>query len=109
MGEKYEVKDGELNLVAREIVDISEIEGLSELTNLKALILRYNQITEIKGLENLNNLQELDLSENKIKEIKGLRWDVQAVHRTRNPSGGCGCCGTKPFLDGNDLIISGDH
>ena len=31
-GEKYEVKDGELNLVARKIADISEIEGLIQKT-----------------------------------------------------------------------------
>ncbi len=63
---------GHLNLYNRGISDISEIEGLDELTSLQALWLSENQIKEIKGLNKLASLQALWLSGNQIKEIKGL-------------------------------------
>lgn len=60
----------ELNL--NKNFQISEIKGLENLTNLRILRLRNNNINEIKGLEKLTNLRLLDLAENNITEIKGL-------------------------------------
>jgi len=54
------------------IEDISDIEGLDSLKNLKELDLSHNQISEIKGLESLENLESLEIHNNKISEIKGL-------------------------------------
>ena len=43
-GRNYYVKDGTLDLSNNEITDITEIEGLEHLSNLKALNLSWNQI-----------------------------------------------------------------
>lgn len=71
-GRKYHVKNCTLDLNTIGIKDITEIEGLENLTNLKELNLQYNQIREIKGLESLINLQKLNLMDNKIEDLKGL-------------------------------------
>ena len=77
-GERFKVqKDNRSGLLilkirAKNVIDITEIKGLSKLTNLEGLDLLYNKISEIKGLENLTNLQKLDLGENRITDIKGL-------------------------------------
>ncbi len=68
----YNVKKNKLSLVNKGIIDISEIEGLEYLNDLKELDLSNNNITEIKNLENLSNLLYLNLSNNLITEIKGL-------------------------------------
>ncbi len=82
-GKKYEVKTTKegltLDLGRRKITDISQIEGLSALTDLQILWLNANQISEIKGLDALTKLQSLDLSANKIREIKGLDALVNLV------------------------------
>ncbi|KKM66430.1 hypothetical protein LCGC14_1481240 [marine sediment metagenome] len=54
------------------IIDISKIEGLEKLTELRSLDLAGNEFLEIKGLEKLVNLEYLDLGYNKISEITGL-------------------------------------
>ena len=51
---------------------ITEIQGLNNLTNLRTLILSNNKLTTIEGLQNLKKLENLDLSGNFIKEISGL-------------------------------------
>ncbi len=61
-----------LNIPFVGIIDISKIEGLEKLTELKRLDLYGNEIFEIKGLERLINLEYLDLSGSEITEIKGL-------------------------------------
>jgi len=61
-----------LDLSRKGIKNISEIEGLEALTELRVLNLSKNQISEIKGLDTLKNLVELDLSSNIITEIRGL-------------------------------------
>ncbi len=45
---------------------ITEMEGLSELTSIREIILTHNQITDIKGLKNLHGLTTLGLMYNKI-------------------------------------------
>jgi len=65
-----------LNLRNCEIEDISDIEGLDSLKDLKELDLSYNKILEIKGLDNLKDLEFLGLNDNQINEIKGLK-DLQ--------------------------------
>ena len=61
-----------LNMPFIGIIDISKVEGLEELTELKRLDLSSNEIFEIKGLEKLINLEYLDLGGNEISEIKEL-------------------------------------
>lgn len=61
-----------LNMPIVSIIDISKIEGLEKLTELKSLRLSGTEIFEIKGLEKLINLEYLDLRGNEITEIKGL-------------------------------------
>lgn len=51
-----------------ELLDIGEIEGLSELTHLKELDLSLNSIEEITDLEQLKNLEMLDLRSNNLKK-----------------------------------------
>jgi len=68
-GEELKVKDGlpiTLDLSFRMIKDISEIEGLENLTSLQVLDLSNNYISEIKGLETLTNLEKLYLGGNPI-------------------------------------------
>ena len=66
------VIDNKLNLSRKGIIDIAQIEGLSDLNNLESLSLNDNKIIEIKELENLKNLRSLSLAYNQITEIKGL-------------------------------------
>jgi len=66
------VLNGRLNLRNCGITNISDIEGLDSLKDLKELDLSLNQITVIKGLKNLKNLKSLRLNDNRISEIKGL-------------------------------------
>ncbi|MBA7584206.1 hypothetical protein ES708_26159 [subsurface metagenome] len=60
--------------------EIAEIKGLEKLINLEYLILEGNEIAEIKGLENLINLKGLILRSNKINEIKGLENLVNLIY-----------------------------
>lgn len=71
-GKKRKVKKNKFELTKSGITDMSEIEGLENLTFLRELNLKKNLITEIKGLEFLPNLEKLNLRKNKISEIKGL-------------------------------------
>jgi len=71
-GSEFLVINNRLSMNHQEISDIEDIEGLKDLTELKALYLYGNYISEIKGLENLCKLTRLDLRNNKIVEIKGL-------------------------------------
>jgi uncharacterized membrane protein len=68
----YKVKKGILVLKNKQISSISEIKGLENLHDLRALDLSNNSISEIKGLENLHALRALDLSNNIISEISDL-------------------------------------
>ncbi len=52
--------------------EISDIEGLDSLVNLKLLWLSSNNIVEIKGIKNLKKLEDLSLSFNEISRIEGL-------------------------------------
>ena len=75
-GKRYKVKKRggllTLNLGHKKIKNISEIEGLVELTNLQKLDLEYNRIKEIRNLETLTNLQTLNLQWNQIEVVEGL-------------------------------------
>ncbi len=70
--DKIKVESDLLNLSNRNIENISDINGLESLSNLKILNLANNNIRFISNLEHLINLEELDLSRNEIKEIQGL-------------------------------------
>ena len=51
---------------------MTTIQGLDELTKLQTLPLTYNQITTIQGLDKLTSLEMLWLDNNQITEIQGL-------------------------------------
>jgi len=65
-------KLGDLKMLSLDSNQISDINGLEKLNALTTLLFSYNQISEIKGLEKLNALTELYFSSNQISEIKGL-------------------------------------
>ncbi|MBO8166587.1 MAG: leucine-rich repeat domain-containing protein, partial [Kosmotoga sp.] len=52
---------------------ISNIAGIEYMTNLRYLMLYYNQITDITPLQNLTNLIYLDLESNQITDIMPLQ------------------------------------
>lgn len=52
--------------------NISKIENLENLINLKSLNLSSNQITRIENIENLLQLQTLNLSSNQISKIETI-------------------------------------
>ncbi|MFW9873538.1 MAG: leucine-rich repeat domain-containing protein [Candidatus Thorarchaeota archaeon] len=70
--EKIEVEFDSLNLVNRNIENISDIIGLESLSDLKSLFLANNKIKVISDMGHLIHLEKLDLSRNKIEEIQGL-------------------------------------
>ena len=61
----------ELNL---ENKDISDLQGIQYLTNIKKLYLRGNNIKSIEPLKNLTDLEVLALNNNKIEDIKSLSY-----------------------------------
>jgi len=73
-GKNYQVKKGKLEIRFKKIRDISEIQGLGNLTTLQELILDHNKLKDIHGLENLVQLRVLDLRFNEITELKGLEY-----------------------------------
>lgn len=85
-GNKYQLKNGKIDLSNKGIKDITEIKGLENLKNLKELKLFQNKITEIKGLDTFENLQVLNLGRNKISEITGLTKliNLQTLNLERN-------------------------
>lgn len=83
-GVVYKVHNAALVLRDKAIKDITEIEGLDKLSELRFLNLSQNQIIEIKGLENLRNLKELYLNHNQIKEINGLENVILLRHLELN-------------------------
>ena len=70
--EKFEVREGQLDLSGKKIEDLTQIIYLEKLHNLENINLSNNEIKEIKGLEKLKNLKNLDLSNNEINEIIGI-------------------------------------
>ncbi len=66
----------ELNL---ENKDISDLQGIQYLTNLKKLYLRGNNIKFIEPLKNLTNLEVLALNNNKIEDVKPLSYLKELV------------------------------
>ncbi|KAJ7361763.1 Leucine-rich repeat-containing protein 9 [Desmophyllum pertusum] len=61
---------------------------LSRLTNLRALFLQGNDISKVEGLEGLQELRELVLDRNKIKNISSTsfvsQWNVTELHMEEN-------------------------
>jgi Leucine-rich repeat (LRR) protein len=51
------------------LTEISDIDFISNLTNLNELVLNENKIINIKSLENLENMVYLDLSYNQIENL----------------------------------------
>ena len=71
-GNKFEVKDGFLDLSLLEIKDITEIQGLSKVKDLNNLELSSNEILHIKGLDELTELEILNLG-------KYLRLQITSI------------------------------
>jgi len=69
---KFNVENGKLDLHSKGIHSITDIVGLTELSELEELILYDNLISDINGLDGLVNLKVLNLFSNGISEIKGL-------------------------------------
>jgi len=77
-GKFYDIVDGKLDLSHSQIKDISKIEGLQELTDLKELDLSKNRISSIDSLESLVNLEVLIMRDkNTTKYVSFLKdpWD----------------------------------
>jgi len=68
--------------------EITKIEGFDNLLELQTLSLQHNQITKIEGLDTLLELQELYLSYNQITEIPQsilILGNLQEFHYFDNP------------------------
>ncbi|XP_056023048.1 leucine-rich repeat-containing protein 9-like isoform X3 [Ostrea edulis] len=76
-----------LHLGYNGIKDMSILQ-LSRLTSLKALFLQGNEISKVEGMEGLHDLRELVLDRNKIKVITELsfanQWNLQELHIEEN-------------------------
>ncbi|XP_022332451.2 leucine-rich repeat-containing protein 9-like isoform X3 [Crassostrea virginica] len=76
-----------LHLGYNGIKDMSVLQ-LSRLTSLKALFLQGNEISKVEGMEGLHDLRELVLDRNKIKIITELsfanQWNLQELHLEEN-------------------------
>ncbi|XP_062619612.1 leucine-rich repeat-containing protein 9-like isoform X3 [Saccostrea cucullata] len=76
-----------LHLGYNGIKDMSILQ-LSRLTSLKALFLQGNEISKVEGMEGLHDLRELVLDRNKIKIISELsfanQWNLQELHIEEN-------------------------
>lgn len=51
---------------------IKKIKGLEECSNLKTLILSFNELEDMGGLQNCKSLVKLDLHNNFLKQVKHL-------------------------------------
>jgi hypothetical protein len=51
---------------------ISTLENLDNLTQLKSLEIAYNKVSKLAGLENLGNLQALNVSNNRIEKLENM-------------------------------------
>lgn len=76
-----------LHLGYNNIKDMAALQ-LGRLTSLKALFLQGNEISKIEGLEGLHDLRELVLDRNKIKSISEIsflnQWNLQELHIEEN-------------------------
>jgi len=71
-GMEFDIFNGELYLKYLGIEELSEIEGLQQLKDLKLLDLSYNELTNVKGLENFTSLRVLNLQNNRLLDTIGL-------------------------------------
>ena len=70
--QEFEVVDNCLEIRDIKNLNLSKIEGLDNLPDLKELYLQYNDIVEIENLDNLLCLEDLYLAHNNISKITGL-------------------------------------
>ncbi|MFW9824554.1 MAG: leucine-rich repeat domain-containing protein, partial [Candidatus Thorarchaeota archaeon] len=66
------IKNKVLDLRDEEIIDMRDIEHLSQHTEIKKLLLDNNHISSIRGLSKLTRLEELSLRNNKITSLRGI-------------------------------------
>lgn len=76
-----------LHLGYNGIKDMGALQ-LGRLPSLKALFLQGNEITKVEGLEGLHDLRELVLDRNKIKSVSEFafanQWNLQELHMEEN-------------------------
>ncbi|GFN97682.1 leucine-rich repeat-containing protein 9 [Plakobranchus ocellatus] len=76
-----------LHLGYNGIKDLASLQ-LSRLPSLKALFLQGNEITKVEGLDGLHDLRELVLDRNKIKSLSEYsflnQWNLQELHLEEN-------------------------
>ncbi|XP_071832914.1 leucine-rich repeat-containing protein 9-like isoform X2 [Apostichopus japonicus] len=76
-----------LHLGYNGISDLHKLQ-LSRLPSLKALFLQGNEISKVEGLESLQDLRELVLDRNKIKELSDYsfmnQWNLVELHMEEN-------------------------
>ncbi|XP_025105112.1 leucine-rich repeat-containing protein 9-like isoform X2 [Pomacea canaliculata] len=76
-----------LHLGNNGIKDMAALQ-LGRLPSLKALFLQGNEITKVEGLERLHDLRELVLDRNKIKAVSEFsfasQWNLQELHIEEN-------------------------
>ncbi len=74
--------DYSLHLPSRNIQEIQEIEGLSDLKTIRALYLDNNHIKKIENLDNLAKLTTLSIRYNKIENLEGIGKLIQLEELT---------------------------
>ncbi|MFX1477470.1 MAG: leucine-rich repeat domain-containing protein [Promethearchaeota archaeon] len=108
---KFKLTHNRLSLINLQIKNISEIQNLDKLTQLRVLNLSHNHLTEIKGLDELKELRELYLNVNSISKITGLEnfEKLEVLWLSKNKIkeiSGLENCANLEFLWLSDNIIS---
>ncbi len=89
--------------------NITKIENLDHLINLRVLLLNNNRITKIEGLDNLINLQELNLNINKITKIEKLDYLINLKNLDLSCNYIINIEGLKNSIDLQKIKLSGNE
>ena len=77
-----------LQYLALNGAQLTDVRGLEQLTQLKSLNLAINKLTSVKGLEQLTQLEKLLLAHNKLTSLKGLEQlpQLKELELENNPA-----------------------